>query len=140
MPSILFGKVRPDVVARELGATEFQFHIPESPVFFARMIAKIGYAFAWAEGAIHDVELPSPVIPAILGQTEDIGAWVGTLDKPYESHPGTMHRLELFRDLERRLLFAEVQLFADSQTPSYGVILGRLKGEVGGDGKVPFIR
>lgn len=128
MPAVLFGSRRPEDVAREMGATGIRLHRQERPAWFARMVAKIGYAFAWAEGAIHDVELPAPIVPAILGHSEDIGAWLGTLDKPYESHPGVLHRLELAYDLERRLLFAEVQLFADSQTPSYGVILGSLKG------------
>jgi hypothetical protein len=48
------------------------------------------------------------------------------LTKPVEVHPSLLHRIEIHSDLEARLLFAEVQLFSDSQTPSYGVVLGKL--------------
>jgi hypothetical protein len=43
---------------------------------------------------------------------------------PPQAHPGELHRLILHQ--QQGLLIAEVQLFADSETPSYGVILGRL--------------
>src|SRR4029077_6617698 len=44
--TILFGP-RPEIVGKELGAEELVFKSRrDSPVFFARMIAKIGYAMA----------------------------------------------------------------------------------------------
>ena len=92
------------------------------------MIAKIGYATAFALGDLRRLEGPSPVIPSILGEEDDIiGRWVGTLTDPIRNYPGLLHRIEIHEDTKRRLLLAEVQLFSDSKTPSYGVILGRLK-------------
>lgn len=122
--TVLFGK-RPEAIARELGVEEFRFEEVHKPIEFARMVAKIGYAFACAEGAINDLEGPAFVVPAILGKRDDIGDWVGTLEKPFASHPGILHRIELPK--KHGFLWAEVQLFADSETPSYVVMLGKLK-------------
>lgn len=129
LATVLFSK-NPPSAAKSLGATGLRFSDQQRPALFARMIAKIGYAFAWAEGAIDDIEGPSVILPAILGQQDDIGNWRGTLTKPFESHPGVLHRIELHYDTQRGLLFAEVQLFVDSETPSYGVILGKLRPKV----------
>jgi hypothetical protein len=129
LATVLFG-TNPKSATKSLGATELRFSDQHRPALFAHMIAKIGYAFAWAEGAINDIEGPSFVLPAILGQRDDIGNWLGTLTKPFESHAGILHRIELHQDIERGLLFAEVQLFSDSETPSYGVILGKLRTKV----------
>jgi hypothetical protein len=127
--TVLFGKA-PSLAAKELGATGLRFLDQQRPKDFARMIAKVAYAFACAEGAISDIEGASLVLPAILGKQNDIGAWLGTLTKPFESHPGVLHRIELHYDTRQGLLFAEVQLFADSDTPSYGVVLGKLRQKV----------
>lgn len=125
--TISFGP-RPNVVARELGAQELLLESRgDRPVPFARMIAKIGYAMAFAVGALNRLEGPSPVIPSILGEVDDIGRWVGTLTDPIRRYPELLHRIAIREDRERRFLLAEVQLFSDSETPSYGVILGQLK-------------
>ena len=82
---------------------------------------------AFAVGALHRLEGPSSVIPSILGKVDDIGRWVGTPTDPIRRYPGLLHRIFIREDRERRLLLAEVQLFSNSETPSYGVILGHLK-------------
>jgi hypothetical protein len=124
--SVLFGP-SPDKVAASLGASELRLPSNHEPVAFARMIAKIAYAFAAAERATDDIEGKSFILPAILGERDDIGRWLGTLSKPIEAHPGELHRIVLHREESKGLLSAEVKLFADSETPSYGVILGTLK-------------
>ena len=124
--SVLFGP-RPDDVAKSLGATELKLTANCQPAAFARMIAKIAYAFAAAERATADISGDPFVLPAILGQGDEIGRWVGTLTKPIEAHAGELHRIVIHHEKEKGLLSAEVQLFADSQTPSYGVLLGKLK-------------
>jgi hypothetical protein len=125
--TILFGP-GPEVVGRELGAQELTFtSAPDYPTSFARMISKIAYGMAFARGDIDRIEGPSPVIPSILGDVDDIGRWVGTLTGPIRKYPGLLHRVEIHEDRERRLLIAEVQLFSNSETPSYGVMLGHLK-------------
>lgn len=126
LATVRFGK-HPVQTMNAQGATGFQVSDQHRPVAFARMIAKIAYAFAYAEGALNDMEGETFVLPAILGEKDEIGRWVGTLTDPLKSHLGTLHRIVIHHERERRLLCAEVQLFSDSETPSYGVILGRLK-------------
>ena len=126
--TISFGP-RPEIVGRKLGAQNLVLGSrTDHPAAFARMIAKIGYATAFALGDVDRLEGPSPVIASILGEVDDIGQWVGTLTNPIRKYPPLLHRVEIHEDKERRLLVAEVQLFSDSETPSYGVILGSLKG------------
>lgn len=125
--SLCFGPT-PDAVARKLGAQSVTLESTGyEPVAFARMLAKIAFATAYAEGALSHIEEPSPAIPAILGEANDIGYWVGTMTGAYRRYPGLLHRVALHEDLERNLLVAEVQLFASSGTPSYGVVLGKLR-------------
>jgi hypothetical protein len=81
---------------------------------------------AAAEGQLDAIDGESLVVPAILGKTDDIGRWVGTLDCPSSNASSGLHELAIHRDASRRMLIAEVRLFADSQTPSYGIILGRI--------------
>lgn len=97
------------------------------PHEFAQMIAKIAYAFAFAEGAVEKLENRWAVPHAILGVTKNIGRWVGTLNQPIRSYPNVLHRIQIHHDFTKSLIIVEVQLFADSQTPSYGVILGPVK-------------
>lgn len=125
--AVCFGP-SPEDVGRRLeaeGVTLESSHY--EPVAFARMLAKIGFATAYAEGALTRIDEPCPVIPAILGEADDVGYWVGTMIGAYHKYPGLLHRVALHEDLERELLVAEVQLFASSGAPSYGVVLGELR-------------
>ena len=124
--SVLFGP-RPNEVCRSLGATAIKLTADYQKVAFARMIAKIGYSFAVAMGAINSIDGEALLLEAILGIKDDIGRWVGTLTKPFEKHPDHLHQILVHQEREKGLLIAEVQLFSDSQTPSYGVIIGKLK-------------
>lgn len=126
LATVHFGQT-PREVANAHGTLKLQFEQSQKPVDFARMIAKIAYSFAVAEGAVDDMEGTSFVLPAILDRPNEIGQWVGTLTDPIQSHPGQLHRIIIHHDVDRGLLCGEVQLFADSETPSYGVILGKLR-------------
>ena len=124
--TIAFGPA-PEEVARRLGATTIRITREHEPVAFARVIAKIAYAAAAAEGLLDLVESKPSVVQSILGAVDDIGRWVGTLSGPAKSVAGQLHRLLFHRDDEKGLLFGEVQLFSDSQGPRYVVILGKLR-------------
>jgi hypothetical protein len=125
--TISFGP-KPEAIGRKLGAQKLVLQSrTDHPAAFARMIAKIGYATAFALGDLDRIDGRSPVIPSILGEVEDIGRWVGTLANPIRNFSDVLHRVAIHEDRERGLLIAEVQLFSDSETPSYGVILGPLK-------------
>jgi hypothetical protein len=124
--TVSFGR-RPEDVMRELGAEQIIVNShADQPTAFARMVAKIAYAFAVGMG--HDALLdgPSVVVPGILGDRDDIGDWVGTHTGPIHKYSGALHRIAVREDLDKGLLLADVHLFCDSETPSYGVILGRL--------------
>ena len=118
---------RPEDVAKRLGVRELRLTRSLQPICFALMLAKIAYAFAAAEDKLRLIEGEATVLPAILGSTDDIGKWVGTLTEPFRSYDGQLHRILVTQDREKGLLMGEVQLFSDSQAPSYGVILGRLR-------------
>jgi hypothetical protein len=124
--SISFGP-RLEDVAHSLGATGIELNQKSSPVAFARMLAKIAHAFAFAEGALSRTTGPSSVLPAILGAEDDVGFWVGTLDQPNTPEVGSLHSIRIHDDVEKGMLIAEVRLFSDSSTPSYGVVLGHLR-------------
>lgn len=93
----------------------------------ARMIAKIGFGMAQAVGLLAEVKSTRPIVGSILGHTDDIGKYVGTLSAPLEPWPGQLHRIAVMKDLEKGLLIADIQLFSENPTPRYGVILGVLK-------------
>ncbi|MCX6092675.1 MAG: hypothetical protein NTX23_07400 [Candidatus Bipolaricaulota bacterium] len=62
-------------------------------VSFARMIVKIGYAFAVAASGLDAIREPV-VVPAIRGMTDDVGMWVGSHDFVMKSESlGAMHAL-----------------------------------------------
>lgn len=124
--TISFGP-KPEKVMMELGATISKQSQTWEPVAFARMIAKIAMAYAAAENQITLVEGDATVLSGILGKTDDIGRWVGTLTKPFRAYDGLLHRILIHQDKQKGLLIGEVQLFSDSETPSYGVILGMLR-------------
>ncbi|MCI0428908.1 MAG: hypothetical protein L0Z46_12925 [Nitrospiraceae bacterium] len=124
--TILFGP-RPEEVARRLGAESVSMPSTDKPVEFARLIGKIAYAMAVADQRIDPKQWKPEVVSSIIGEREEIGRWVGTLRDPIRKHPGLLHRIAFHEDRERNLLMGEVQLFADSETPSYGVIFNSPK-------------
>jgi len=126
MATVRFGPDPGDLV-KSLGAKSVNITKDCKPVAFARLLAKVAYGVAFARGQIDKIEGECFVLPAILGTRDDIGCWVGTLTKGFECHPEFLHRADLHIDESRGLLFGEVQIFADSQTPTYGVVLGKLK-------------
>lgn len=125
--TISFG-ISPKAVLDRLGGSSVSIDAPKlQPVAFARMLAKIGFAFAASEGKLNQLDPQDTVVPSILGHVDDIGRWVGTLEGPTRVYPKLVHRLQLYDEKPTGFLVAEIQLFSDSQTPTYGVLLGRLK-------------
>ena len=124
--TISFGE-SPHAVLKKLRASEIRIDQNYRHDSFARLIAKIAYAFAVAEGWVDLLDGQPLVIPAILGQRDEIRLWVGTITNPLQAHEGMLHLILPHLDQERGKLIVEVQLFADSPTPSYGVIIGNLK-------------
>lgn len=125
--TVNFGKPVESLKSRFAGQTIELKTETVHPVAFARMIAKTAYAVAYAEGKLERIEGASPILPSILGEVDDIGSWVGTLTDPIRRYPEILHRIAVREDSGRGLLIADVQLFANSDSPCYGVILGPLR-------------
>lgn len=123
--TVSFGP-RPEEVGKRLGVETLRINQAQEPVAFARMIAKIAYAWAAAENKLDFIRGTPFVLPAILGEADDIGRWVGTLTDPIVKYEGLLHRILIHEDYERHILVGEVHLFSDSETPRYGVILGEI--------------
>lgn len=126
MATYVFGP-SPDEYLRNAKASEIKWEGNYKCAAFARMIAKIGYSTAIAQARAAGIqelfrEIPE-VVQSILGHKDEIGRWVGTMANPMEKRQGMLHRIE-FGDVNNREMTAVVQLFADSDTPFYGVILG----------------
>lgn len=122
---VLFGP-RPEQVAKAHGAQTMRFPTTtEQPIAFGRMLAKIAYGYAFARGALDLIDGPSFVVPCILGKSDDVGQWVFTDASEVVTYPGVLHRVDHYAMQDH--LIADVHLFADSQSPVYSVILGKLK-------------
>lgn len=104
---------------------------PMRPVAFARMIAKIAYCFAFAQGHIRKLENASELINAFMEEPDTIGRFVGSIPPPFTKYEGVGIRFAIKVLESERMAYAEVQLFAASGAPTYVVVLGRVKdGEV----------
>lgn len=124
--AVAFGEAHKDI-AQTYGAKSFRISQTTTPVTFARMIAKIGYAMAFADGSLGRLATQFPVTESILGHADDVGRWVGSYTDYPPRHPGLLHHMVAREFRELGLLVYEVQLFADSQAPCYTVVLGTLK-------------
>ncbi len=123
--AISFG-VKPETVATRLKIKEFRVNSKYEYVAFARMIAKIGFSFAVGELGIDSFKEVF-VIPSILGKIDEIGRWVGIGDSEPSKYENLLHRVSIGIFPETKLLYATVQLFANSDTPSYLVVVGSVK-------------
>jgi hypothetical protein len=95
---------------------------------FARMLAKIAYSSLLAQMTEQPSTslVPDPdLLSAMLGKSDDIGRWVGSLTKSFERHENHLHRVVFGTLNDGETVCAEVQIFADCGSPHYGVILGK---------------
>jgi len=90
---------------------------------FARLLAKIAYGFAVANfgsGIIRDAY----VLPSILGQTDDVGKWVGCAG---ESSDTTSYLHDIKIGVKNDQIYVWIRLFAMLRgvTPEYLVVVGQ---------------
>ncbi len=131
LETIGFGQP-PDQLAKALGANRLQDSNTIDAVSFARMIGKIGYGLAVAFHGLSALEEVF-VLPAILGEREDIGMWVGSCDfVPEAEHQGATHALAtktspvVFGGPNTEcLIVSMVKLFANVHPTCYEVVVGR---------------
>jgi len=126
MAKVGFGKPLEDVL-RDEGAEDAEFthtyKIPE----FAKMLAKIAWGMAAAKGELDKIDFSDSVLGSFLQGNSSIGHWVGTYPGELKRDEGTLHTVRIYSDDELGLLIAGIKLFSFSQTPEYGVVLGRLQ-------------
>lgn len=127
MVHVSFGGPKAVEIISKLGATGISQTYDLKPVSFARVIAKIAYALAFAEGILDKINGNPLVLPAILGETDDIGCWVGTFTDPMCVFDSQLHRIRIYGDHQKGLLMGDVQLFSNFYTPRYEVIIGMLR-------------
>jgi hypothetical protein len=95
------------------------------PAAFARMIAKIAFGFTVvAVGCDLSQIQEAYVLPAILGQTNDIGRWVGCADEKNLTPGEDLHKIQMAVDNGEVTM--SVRLFAELNAPEYLVVVGRI--------------
>jgi hypothetical protein len=130
-------KIRPDehieYLKQKYDADEIGVASYIEPLSFLRMIAKIGYCTAvWKYGLQNIVPF---VVPAILGQSDDILHWVGSEGKQsvYQtSRDMDTDHVVMTSQLPDGEVLARVKLFSKSLVPEYLVVVGRLTDQAHG--------
>ena len=124
LPVYNFGKPI-DEVLKDYGAESYRFNEKSRPVELARLLAKIAWGFAIVNGQRN--RLSSEVRDAMLYKPNEIGRWVGTYTDPLEMLESNLfHEVRIREDHQKGYLIGDVKLFANVQTPRYGVLLGKL--------------
>lgn len=90
---------------------------------FERMLAKIAYGFSVANLGMENIE-EVYVLPAILGQKDDVGRWVGTAKDVHLDIGKFLHHIELAIINEE--IIVRIKLFALYNVPEYLVVIGKV--------------
>jgi len=125
----------PEEIRRRYSADRIFVVHKVDQIAFARMLAKIGYCQAVAQfgrDAIREVY----VLPAILGQRNDIGRWVSSSNITMKPEVGIGHQIWSVR-LKRveagtpsELILTHIHLFAHLDAPAYTVIVGESESDI----------
>jgi len=105
---------------KEQGSIQVKWNF--RPIDFAKMVAKIAYGFAVYQ---YGLERFSEVfvLPAILGKADDIGSWVGCIDKKIV---GTNY-LHLESGINNGQVLVHVRFFEKWGGPTYVTLVGKVK-------------
>ena len=106
------------------------FVVPQiDQIAFAKMLAKIGYCQAVAQFGLDAIQ-EVYVLPAILGQRNDIGRWVSSSNIVMKPEVGIGHQVwsARFKRVDAgdpsELILTHIHLFAHLNSPTYTVIVG----------------
>lgn len=124
--TVHFAGPPPEEVGRRLGAKKMQWTTTFVGDAFPRLIAKIAYTFVVADVGLSGIEA-AYVLPAILGEADDIGRWFGCDEMEYITDSQYLHGVTM--QVINREVIVRVRLFANSHTPEYIVVVGRLTPE-----------
>lgn len=118
-----------NLLAKKYGG-EFDFAntlIDFSPVKFAKLIGKIAYGYAVLVLGL-DAISNTYVLPAILGESSDIGRWVGSVVGDSIGSNEGLHALTLKIE-DNNEIHVFVRLFAQFNLREYVVVVGEIKKE-----------
>jgi hypothetical protein len=119
-----FGR-HPRDVLRDLDADDFRIPHEYAIVPFAQLLGKIAWSTAAAEGRLASIDRTAGnLVGALITTPNDIGRWVGTFPEAPVPQPGVLHTVAAM-EINGYLVY-HIQLFADAQTPRYGVVVGKL--------------
>ena len=93
---------------------------------FERMLAKIAYGMIILAYGLDTLE-ECYVLPAILGQKDDAGYWVGSSGKHASTLPSENSLHRVFLMINGKEVGASIRHFANYLTPEYLVIVRKLK-------------
>jgi hypothetical protein len=113
----------PDEIGRRLGAKKLQLKATFVGNTFERLIAKIAYTFVVADVGLDGIE-SAYVLPAILGEADDMGRWFGCDAMAYITDPRYLHGVAM--QVIGREAIVRVRLFVNAPTPEYIVVVGKL--------------
>ena len=113
-------------VGRRLSAQRVSFTATFQPVgAFARLLAKIAYGCAVAAvGCDLSRFEETYVLPVILGESDDVGRWVGGLGNDQTPPESDLHYVKYY--LDDGELRVHVRLFAQFGAPEFVVVVGRV--------------
>lgn len=125
-----------DTPAVRAGADGYRIPVGFDPKAIARMIAKIAHGYAVD---FYGLDAFVPYLPsAILGDTDDIGRWVGSPGATvFADAPNEGHRIRVGDDANTTGIIAGIQLFANAGAPEYFVVVGERKAAAGGAEALP---
>jgi hypothetical protein len=114
----------PKEVGRRLGAKGMRWVATYERHYLPRLIAKIAYTFLVSDVGLDGIDV-AYVLPAILGQSQDIGRWVGCDEMEYITDPRLLHGVS--QAIVNNEVITRVRLFASYRAPEYVVAVGRVR-------------
>lgn len=123
-----------DELKKKYGTGTVSFNISYKPVNFARMIAKIGYSLSIAVFGFENIE-DIGILSSIMGETDDIGKWVGTAPDKIFPPNEDLHNLKLDlnwsidmsnSELKADKLICRIGLFSYFNAPEYIAVVGNV--------------
>jgi hypothetical protein len=127
---LIDAQIFPDMALRlaRLGADAAEDRVTMNAMMLARMLSKIGHAFAVAELGLEAFE-ETYVTHLVRAEASDWNYWVGGFDRGKDIESSTLHELRLLR--RGADLSVIVHLFVPyCQRHAYEIIVGRLRHDV----------
>ncbi len=116
---------RAEDIAKRHGVDRVIF--PEYPSeIFARFVAKVSYGYAVGECSLNAFEQVY-IIPAILGDTNDIGRWVGCPVRREFPQRESIGVSVGFKVIPERDFIVRVKMFTQFDGAEYVTVVGKLK-------------